>query len=944
MVKWNQFRWAKVASCCLVVALLVGPVTSLGGTLSGKVTDRSDGASLFGAVLALKSTDGTTDLIGAATDEAGNYKIKEIPAGTYSVTISYIGFVSHKTKSITIPETGTVDLDAGLLPSIINMHALTVTASRRPEKVLEAPASVAVITSENIESRSTLTPTEHIKGLAGVDVATTGLNQSNVVVRGFNNIFSGALLVLTDNRIARVPSLRFNAHNFITTVNEDIQRVEVVSGPGSALYGPNAASGVMHIITKSPFGSEGTSFSFGGGNRDLMIGSFRHAGSVNNRVGYKISGQRYKGNDWEHFEKAELDKPVIRKYRLAAGGKEFVGDSIPNQRDFNVEKTAAEARVDFLLNENTTLILNGGFNRGSSIELTGLGAAQAIDWTYGFGQVRMQYKDLFVQGFVNASDAGDTYLLETGQLIVDKSKLWVAQVQHQYDVNDKLNLTYGLDALYTRPSTESTINGRNEDDDDIDEIGAYLQSEYQLSEKVKLVGAARIDDHNRLENPVFSPRAAIAYQPNENNNFRATYNRAFSSPDNNNLYLDILQNSNPFGTGSDIRVQGVPETGFHWNINGNGAQFRSPFAPAFGLEEGHFFEFDDPVFTNAVWQAGSGLALSSFQDTLIAHGLDPVAQVAPLIAAMQDVTPAGIADMGNVLRTFNPDTRSFDPVTVNDIVDIERLKPTITQTIEAGYKGIIGDRFQVSVDLYRTEKNDFVGPLTIETPNVFLNPVDLAAYLGPAYEAAYAAASAQDKFWLDLLDTDAFGGDESGSPVDELTTLFTTGATSVPFGTVTPSEAYDPTAVMVTYRNFGDVTYYGSDLALDYHLSSSWDVGGTYSYVSKNFFEKSTDQVHDIYLNAPRNKFGLHLKYSNQKHGFMAHSRFRWVEAFDMNSPFFGSRVKSYEVVDLNLSWEMVYSTRLSLTIQNLFDNKHSEFVGAPEIGRLAILRATYSL
>jgi len=56
----------------------------------------------------------------------------------------------------------------------------------------------AVISSENIESRSTLTPTEHIKGLTGVDVASTGLNQSNVVVRGFNNIFSGALLVLTE--------------------------------------------------------------------------------------------------------------------------------------------------------------------------------------------------------------------------------------------------------------------------------------------------------------------------------------------------------------------------------------------------------------------------------------------------------------------------------------------------------------------------------------------------------------------------------------------------------------------------------------------------------------------------------------------------------------------------------------------------------------------------
>ena len=153
-------------------------------------------------------------------------------------------------------------------------------------------------------------------------------------VRGFNNIFSGSLLTLTDNRIARVPSLRVNAFNFIPTSNEDIERVEVVFGPGSALYGPNSASGVFHILTKSPFGSEGTQLSFGGGEHDVLNGSFRHASSIGDKVGFKISAQYYQGTDWENFEPNEPDQIV--KTRQTPNGPVVVSDTLDNVRDLSL--------------------------------------------------------------------------------------------------------------------------------------------------------------------------------------------------------------------------------------------------------------------------------------------------------------------------------------------------------------------------------------------------------------------------------------------------------------------------------------------------------------------------------------------------------------------------------------------------------------------------------
>lgn len=944
-----------VKTIFILIAVLPTAVFAQGGILVGEITNSNDGEPLFGADIVMISRDMSSDLMGATTDDKGRYEINDIPAGEYTVRISFIGFTTHEVPGVTVSDSAKTTLNAGLVHGAVIVDDLLVTASRRPEKILEAPASVSVIEAEDIEARVVLTPSEHLKGLPGVDVATTGLNQSNVVVRGFNNVFSGALLVLTDNRIARVPSLRYNAYNFIPTVNEDIERIEIVSGPGSALYGPNSASGIMHIITKSPFTSEGTTVSIGGGERGVLSGSFLHARSIKNRIGYKISGQYYRGNDWESSDPYEPDS--IRLFRPSPTGPEFINDWRPNSRDFDLEKIAAEARADFIVNRDLSLIMNGGFNRANGIELTSLGAAQAIDWTYFFAQTRIMYKDLFAQGFVNASDAGDSYLLRTGQLIVDRSRVWGGQIQHRFNPGERLSFTYGFDALLTRPNTESTLNGRNEENDNINEFGLYLQFETILSERLKFIGAARVDDHSRIEGAILSPRAAITYSPDPNNNFRLTYNRAYSTPDNTNLYLDILQAEDPFGVGAafepvlgfspdiDIRVQGVPETGFHWRIDDNGPQFRSSFAPLDprGLDTGDFIDFNDPVFTNVMWTAGREAVFSGFASLLAAMNF-PQQTIDSISASLQAVTPTAVSGVNNALKTFNPDTRSFDPTGMGDISDIDPLEPSYTKTIEFGYKGIFGERLRFSVDLYRTERDNFVGPLAIETPSVFLDQETLSAYLEQEFDSILAdPANADYASTLAILDDTTFFGNGNGSPVDELINIFGYGATQIPFGTVSPQEALDPEAVLVTFRNFGDITLYGADFAFACALNRYMSCGGSYSFVSKNFFEKSAQQVHDIYLNAPKHKFGFYLQYANPKLGFISHTRLRFVDAFDMYGPFMGTRVESYVVVDLNMKWHLPYNSQLAVAVQNLFDNKHSEFVGAPKIGRLAMLRISHS-
>src|SRR5690606_21894347 len=189
---------------------------------------------------------------GTVADDQGAYRIGALPAGTYTIVVTRIGYTPKRTPGVVVGagQTVSLDIEVGGITAILNQ--VVVSSSRSPEKVLEAPASVSVVGEAAIAARPSVTAVEHLKNTPGIDISQGGLIQSNVVARGFNNIFSGSMLMLQDYRFAGVPSLRVNVPFLFTGSNEDIERIEVLLGPASALYGPNSANGVLHLITKSP--------------------------------------------------------------------------------------------------------------------------------------------------------------------------------------------------------------------------------------------------------------------------------------------------------------------------------------------------------------------------------------------------------------------------------------------------------------------------------------------------------------------------------------------------------------------------------------------------------------------------------------------------------------------------------------------------------------------
>lgn len=938
-------RW--VVSVLALLAL-AAPVVAQTGTISGRVTEAGSDRPIGGAEVHIYRQGSTLSAGRTFTAPNGTYRIVGVPAGTYQVRVVNIGHTPSTRDEVTVGDGAMATADFALAAEAVQLPSVEVSGvSGRREKDTFAPASVAVVQSTQMRERPALTMTDHLKTVPGVDISQGGLVQSNVVARGFNNIFSGAMLMLIDNRFASVPSLRVNVPAFWPGTGEDLERMEIVLGPGAALYGPNSSNGVLNVITKSPIDYQGTTLSIeaglrgktpytafidGGGNRlynryddagSLYKLSGRHAGLLGSRMGYKLSGEYLAGDDWQFIDPAEA------QYASANG----CGATC---RDFAIEKYGFEGRVDYRPDIHTSVVVNYGFtNAKNLIELTGIGAGQARGWKYQYGQTRFTHRRFFAQAFANLSNAGDTYLLRSGQAIVDRSRLYAFQVQQGLDMGSRQTFLFGGEYVLTDAVTDGTINGANEDDDTIKELGGYLHSVTRLSSQLELTAALRVDKHSRVDDAQVSPRLALVYAPNDDHAFRATFNRAFSTPSNNSLFLDI-----PAGQAGPytVRALGVPKGGFQFRGGTcpeggvDGLCMRSPFpgADALGLI---------PANAASLWAVAVG-ALAQ------AGAITP--QVAQLLAANAP-TPAQV---GTDLRVLDPTTGRFNSVQGSSVIDVSRILPTTSQVVEIGYKGLIAGAARLSIDLWWENKENFVGPLIVESPNVFLDRAQTIAYLTPIMTAALGNATAGATAAAQI------GTGMAGIPG-------TTGATlGVPLATIVPhnSPLTARPDIFLTYRNFGEVDLLGADFALDVVLARGWSLAGTASFTNKDFYTRADVArtegelgLSDIALNAPKAKASGTVRYRNERRGLSGEATYRGVKGFPINSGVYvtplrpdGSRetIPTYSVMDAQVSYRLPVgnqSATLSLIANNLFDQPYQTFIGVPNLGRTLITKLSYT-
>ena len=286
-------------------------------------------------------------------------------------------------------------------------------------------------------------------------------------------------------------------------------------------------------------------------------------------------------------------------------------------------------------------------------------------------------------------------------------------------------------------------------------------------------------------------------------------------------------------------------------------------------------------------------------DTLLGRGID--------IRALPAPTASQVA---TVMKLLDFSTGRFDPVT--DVADIESLRATVTNNLEIGYTGIIADFLQIGVDVYHTRRNDFISAERVATPSVFFDYGTLNDYL-------------------------------SGFTSPDTAALLASVIASVPVGTVTPEEALNPWDIIVTYRNAGDVALWGADVQALAFLTPEISVLASLSWSSRDTLHVSDGigGTSVIALNSPGLRGSWGARYYNEDIGLNGELRGRATNRFPIRSGVYSGTVESYMVWDATIGYLFRRDPELAFTISaaNLLNSKHREFVGAPSIGRLGLVR-----
>src|SRR5256885_11224270 len=175
------------------------------------------------------------------------------------------------------------------LEQLLNVEVTTV--SRQLEKWFEAPSAIQVITQEDIRRSGATSLPEALRLAPNLQVAQVNSSSWAISARGFNNGLANKLLVLMDGRTLYTPLFAGVFWDVQDTMMEDIDRIEVISGPGSTLWGANAVNGVINVITKSAKDTEGLLLSGGGGSEQRGFGTVRYGGTLGSTVRARIYGR-----------------------------------------------------------------------------------------------------------------------------------------------------------------------------------------------------------------------------------------------------------------------------------------------------------------------------------------------------------------------------------------------------------------------------------------------------------------------------------------------------------------------------------------------------------------------------------------------------------------------------------------------------------------------------
>lgn len=861
----------------LLVLLFIGSATfAQRGTVSGKITDAETGEPLLRASVVLEGAAS-----GAFSDASGAYSIT-VPAGERTFIVSYLGYKTA-TQTVTVTDGGKVTADFVMAPTSLQGEEVVVTASRRAEKLTNAPATISVVSAKAISELPSFNVAELLGRQRGVDYVRAGVLGIGINARGFNSAFNPKNLQINDGRFSSLIATGLPLGALSTTVKEDIERIEVILGPSSALYGPNAHNGLLNTITKDPRKYQGTTVALGAGNQSVLTARLRHATQVNDWFAFKISGEYTKGEEFDFTDTV---------YSVAGGVQFAKYPEYLLNREFNSAR--GEAGLYFKVAPKADIIVGYGASNSNNIGNTNAGRNQIRDWKVSWGQVRyvsphvyanlyntwsstdstyaMNRRTLNYWSYKNAKNADGTakfdeaaaraksigtfwvpnaafpaggFDLARGALFQDKSRRLNAEVQYNNSVKKAFDYIIGAQYQQDVAQSNNTYLLDKGGDITIGQFGGYAQLEHKFG-KLRAVVAARADNHD-LYGFNFIPKAALVYVT-EKGAARITYGKGIAAPTILNLSANI----------------------FGGLLLGNGEGF-----------------------------------------------------------TVKEV------DMSNN--------------TVVGSYEVAKLKVEQIQTIEAGYKGLFGEKFFFDANAYYNISQDFLSP-----------SVNIAPDRGELIDHDNNPATANIQRYR------CYATKRGSQALGELTAV-----SALPDG----DRGAD---LVLTYINFGQVNTYGFDASLNYSIVKNWNATLNYSYFGYDIDKTDTANdgnkdgkvnENDLPINTPEHKLGLGLGYSGKR---VFGSLFgRWVQQYDFfsginvaaktntdliyggNPVVEGKRVGTsfnngplggFFNLDLSLGYKVGKYVTVAGQVVNILNAEVREFVASPSISPLYSLEVKVDL
>ena len=445
-----------------------------------------------------------------------------LPMFTGMGLVIFAGQIFAQTAE-TEPPPSSATLKKLSLEDLMNLEVTTV--SRRSEKLTEAASAIQVITEEDIRRSGATSLPEALRLAPNLQVAQVDSRQWAISARGFNNGLANKLLVLMDGRTVYTPLFAGVFWDVQDTMMEDIDRIEVISGPGSTLWGANAVNGVINVITKSAKDTQGTLLTAGGGTELRDFGGARYGGKLGENVYFRLYGKYF-----------DRDSSVL------PNGRDATNDWSMGQGGF---------RLDWLPQGGDTVTLqadgySGNMEQAALGDTTVNGQNVLGRWTHPL----KEESDLTVQTY------WDRTLRRIPGSFTEEINTYDLDVQHRFPLGQRQNVIWGGGYRLMPDKISSTSPSgfaflppeRN-----LQLFSSFLQDEIAIiPERVKLTLGTKLE-HNDYSGFEVEPGARLAWTPDQRQTIWGAISRAVRSP--SRVDKDLFLSTPP------LAVAGGPDFG-----------------------------------------------------------------------------------------------------------------------------------------------------------------------------------------------------------------------------------------------------------------------------------------------------------------------------------------------------------------------------------------------